>query len=203
MMKKLILFDLDGVLFNTKKNMERAWNDVKKEFGINIDFKFYFKLIGIPFNQILKKLHVDKNKKKIELFYKKKSIIYNKLIKIYPNVKTTLKYLRKKNYEIGVVTSKDKFRTTKLIKQYKLKFSVVICPSKKLRGKPFPDPINKALNFLKVNQYNAFYVGDTIYDFLAAKRSFVKFIYASYGYGKLKKQRLLNIKKFSDLKKHF
>ena len=190
-MNKIILFDLDGVLFNTKKNMERSWNDVKKEFGININFKFYFKQIGIPFNQILKKLNIEKNKKKIELFYKKKSIIYNNLVKIYPTVKTTLKYLKQKNYKIGVVTSKDKFRTAKLIKQYKLKFSVVICPSKKLKGKPFPDPINKALNLVNVNHHNAFYVGDTKYDFLAAKRSFVKFILASYGYGKLKKKDCL------------
>ena len=201
-MKKLILFDLDGVIFNTKSNMERSWNDVKKEFRININFKFYFKQIGIPFNQILKNLHIEKNKKKIELFYKKKSIIYNKLVKIYPSVKKTLEYL-KKNYIIGIVTSKDKLRTEKLIKQYKLKFSVVICPSKNLRGKPFPDPINKALNFFKVKHYNTYYVGDTKYDFLAAKRSFVKFIYASYGYGNLKKKKLLKINKFSDLKSIF
>ena len=201
-MKKLILFDLDGVLFNTKINMERSWNDVKKEFGININFKFYFNKIGIPFNQILKKLRIERNKKKIELFYKKKSIFYNNLTKIYPNVKTTLNYLKKK-YKLGIVTSKDRFRTKKLIEQYKLKFSVVICPSKKIRGKPFPDPINKALNILKVNNCNTYYVGDTKYDYLAAKRSLVKFIYASYGYGNLKKGKLLKIKKFSDLKKYF
>jgi HAD superfamily hydrolase (TIGR01549 family) len=201
-MKKLILFDLDGVIFNTKINMERSWNDVKEEFGININFKYYFNKIGIPFNQILKKLCIERNKKKIELFYKKKSIFYNNFTKIYPNVKTTLNYL-KKNYKLGIVTSKDRFRTKKLIDQYKLKFSVVICPSKKIRGKPFPDPINKALNLVKVKRQNAVYVGDTGYDFLAAKRSFVKFIYASYGYGKLKKKGLFCIKKFSDLKKYF
>lgn len=202
-MNKIILFDLDGVLFNTKKNMEHSWNDVKKKFGINVNFKFYFNQIGIPFNQILKKLHIDKNKKKIELFYKKKSIFYNRFVKIYPNVKTTLEYLKNKKYKIGIVTSKDKFRTAKLIKSYKLEFSVVICPSKKLRGKPFPDPINKALKNVKVKHQNAFYVGDTENDLLAAKKSFVKFIYASYGYGKLKKKGLLSIKKFSELKKFF
>jgi len=31
---KLILFDLDGVLFNTKSNMEESWEKVRVNFNI-------------------------------------------------------------------------------------------------------------------------------------------------------------------------
>ena len=45
-MKKLILFDLDGVLFNTIKNMELSWNEVMKKFLIKKEFNQYKKYIG-------------------------------------------------------------------------------------------------------------------------------------------------------------
>ena len=48
-----ILFDLDGVLFDTKKNMEKSWNDVNKNFNLKIKFEDYFSKIGVPFQKIL------------------------------------------------------------------------------------------------------------------------------------------------------
>ena len=203
MKKKIILFDMDGVLFNSKENMKRSWNDVNNKFKLKINFKYYFKEIGIPFNKILEKLDIRTNAKQIELFYKERSIFYNNLIRIYPNVKSTLSYLLRNGCKIGVVTSKDKFRTLKLIKKFRLKFSTIVCPSKELRGKPFPDQINKALSNVKISYNQAFYVGDTNNYFLAAKRSLVKFIYASYGYGHLNKKNVMVIKKIDDLKKRF
>ena len=41
-MKKLIVFDLDGVIFDSKQNMRKAWNDVKNELNIDIPFHKYF-----------------------------------------------------------------------------------------------------------------------------------------------------------------
>ena len=63
-MKKLILFDVDGVLFNSKKNMENSWNQVMKKYSINKNFNEYKKFIGLPFNVILQKLD-----NKSELYY--------------------------------------------------------------------------------------------------------------------------------------
>ena len=33
---KFFIFDLDGVLFDSKKNMKKSWNSVKKKHKINI-----------------------------------------------------------------------------------------------------------------------------------------------------------------------
>ena len=37
---KLILFDLDGVIIDTKKNMQLSWKKVQKRFNLNISFHF-------------------------------------------------------------------------------------------------------------------------------------------------------------------
>ena len=82
-----------------------------------------------------------------------------------------------------------------------LKFSVIQCPSKKLRGKPFPDTLIYAINTLKFHRKNTFYVGDTRNDSLAAKRCNVKFIYATYGYGRRSIKAFATINKFKDILK--
>ena len=45
---------MDGVLIDSKGNMSKSWNEVKKVFSIKISFKKYFQNIGRPFQAILK-----------------------------------------------------------------------------------------------------------------------------------------------------
>ena len=41
--KKLIIFDFDGVIIDSKINMSLAWNTVRRELKTKILFKNYFK----------------------------------------------------------------------------------------------------------------------------------------------------------------
>ena len=198
----LVLFDLDGVLINSKSNMKFSWNKVKKKFKLEQNFDEYFKFIGLPFENILAKINITKNVANIEKEYKKNSILYFNKIKLYKNVKNTLMSLKNKNIKIGIVTSKDKSRTIRIIKKLKVNFfNIIVSPQKKLRGKPFPDQINQAIKRLNVKKTETIYVGDMFVDYLSAKNAKIDFVFADYGYGKnhnLYKKKLLNI---SDLKK--
>ena len=199
---RLVLFDLDGVLINSKSNMKFSWNKVKKKFKLKQNFDEYFKFIGLPFENILAKINITKNVANIEKEYKKNSISYFNKIKLYKNVKNTLISLKNKNIKIGIVTSKDKSRTIRIIKKLKVNFfNIIVSPQKKLRGKPFPDQINQAIKRLNAKKIETIYVGDMFVDYLSAKNAEIDFIFANYGYGKnhnLYKKKLLNI---SDLKK--
>ena len=200
--KKLFLFDLDGVLFDTKKNMDKAWNLVRDKFNIKKSFNEYFLHLGLPFNLIMKKLGINKNNiNLINVFYKKKSLQHSHLIKIYPGVKSSLKKLKKNNIEVGIVTSKDAYRTKKIISNYKLNFSIIECPRKGFRGKPHPDPILRVIKKTGYLKKDVIYVGDTYNDYLSAKSSKIKFIFAAYGYGKYKKDIKYygKINKFSEI----
>ena len=197
--KKIILFDLDGVLINSKQNMLKSWKKVQKKHSLDVKFINYFKNIGIPFRDILKKLKIYKNIKEIEKTYKQESLNNLNDIKIFAGVINFLKYLKNKKIKIGIVTSKDKERTLKIIKKLKVNFNIIVCPSKNLRGKPYPDQINKALNKFSDNKKYICYVGDTKVDSIAAKKAGIDFVFASYGYGSGKYKEV--IKKISHLKK--
>ena len=100
---------------------------------------------------------------------------------------------------MGIVTSKDRSRTLKILNKFKIDIKNVVTPSKKLRGKPYPDQLKMAIRKSKSRNKNTIYVGDMIVDFKSAQNARVKFVYASYGYGKFKKKYKFKINKFSEL----
>ena len=203
--KKIIIFDLDGVLINSIKNMEISWNLVSKKFNLNVGFEDYKKHIGLPFELILKKLNIKKNIKKIKnsySFYSKKNF---KNVKIYPEVKKTLNYLKRKNYITAIITSKDRIRTNKIISLLNLRsnFKYIYTPNKLIKLKPYPDQIYAILKKEKIKKKNCSYIGDMIVDAKFAKNAGVNFIFTTYGY-EMKKVNFKNkINLFKDLKKIF
>ena len=179
------IFDLDGVILNSLDNMNYSWSKTRKEFNIKAHFRDYKKFIGLPFETILYNLKVKNNYQQIKKFYGKTSKIKIKKIKLYSNVKKVLKIFKNKNLDYSIVTSKDINRTKKIIKFFNLYPKSIHCPKKSLRGKPYPDQILECLKKNKIkNKKKVCYVGDTNFDYLAAKKAGIGFIYCNYGYGK-------------------
>ena len=198
--KNLILFDVDGVLFDSKKNMFYAWNKTKIKHNLNINFKHYFSKIGIPFKDILISLGIKKNLKAIERTYSNESSKKIHLVKSFPYAQNVLKGLLKSGKKIGIVTSKHKNRTKKLIKMLNLKFTTIQCPTSRLKGKPNPDQLLKALREAKISSSSAIYVGDMDSDYKASKNAKIDFVFAEYGYGFKKKHYKNVIKNLRELK---
>ena len=199
--KKIILLDLDGVLINSLKNMRTSWNNTRKKFNIKHTFNDYEKLIGLPFYSILRKFNINsEDYSKIKKNYDSISNKKLALIKIYPNVKDTLNDLIKKKYTIGLITSKDKKRTKKIIDKFKLKFKYVYSPNNQIKPKPYPDQILKIVKLEKIKKKDCIYIGDMSLDKKFAKNAGIKFIHAVYGYEKKKINTKFKIKKFRDLK---
>ena len=55
--KKLIIFDFDGVLIDSRNNMRSAWQYVRRQNNLITPFEDYFKYVGLPFKEILKKIN--------------------------------------------------------------------------------------------------------------------------------------------------
>jgi phosphoglycolate phosphatase len=182
------IFDVDGVILNSKNNMRLSWIKTNNKFNLKINFSKYFANIGLPFYQILKNIGVNKNFKEIENEYKKNSIKYSKKILLYKEIKNFFIYLDKKLINYYIVTSKDLLRTKKFLFNYKIFPKSIHCPSKKYKGKPKPDLLNHCIKLNKLDKKNCCYVGDTEFDYIAASKAKIKFIFANYGYGKIKKK---------------
>ena len=62
--KKLIIFDLDGVLIDSIPNMRFALKMTSLSLNIELDFELYKKYLGLPFEEIMNKLGIKQNIKK-------------------------------------------------------------------------------------------------------------------------------------------
>jgi phosphoglycolate phosphatase len=193
MKKEIIGFDLDGVIINSLKNMENAWNYACKKNNLNISFEKYKKLIGLPFTHILKKLKIKKNYKKIQQDYRYFSLKDFKSIKCYDNIKKLLNKL-KKNYKIVIITSKEKNRSLFVLKKNNIKYDMLVTPNDVKKGKPDPESMNKVIKKFLFKKESVLFVGDTYFDYKFAKNSKVDFVFANWGYGNIK---IKNIKKIN------
>lgn len=196
--KKLLIFDLDGVLFDSKKNMRLSWDETSTKFNLKIPFSKYFSKIGMPFLEILKSLEIEP---KIEIFrfYNCASIKHFAQIKPYKGVIKQLKLLNKNGIKFSIVTSKDSKRTKLLLKKYNIKPNSIHCPNKRLRGKPYPDHLLNSLLKNKVSSKEACFFGDTKIDYTAAKRAKICFIFVRYGYSKYERIFKNSISNFNEI----
>lgn len=202
---KLIIFDVDGVLINSKKNMRLAFSKMCKKNKIkHLKFENYFNKIGIPFVNIMESLGIIENLNTLKEDYFRFSLFHRQEIKPYKKVYETLKLLEK-DHKIAIVTSKEKKNTKSFLKYFfpKIKFHMICSPNRKLRPKPSPDMLLNVCKKLKVKTTKSVYVGDTFFDYKASASSKMKFIFAKYGYSINKKKIKTNyrIKEFSDILK--
>jgi len=196
---KLYIFDLDGVLLDSSKNMSLAWQDVKNKFNINIPFFEYKKHIGLPFFTILKNIGIKKDYFKIKKIYsassiknfKKKTTLFKDTIKVINTLKRESK--------IAILTSKDTLRTNYVLKKKKLKFDCVITSDNVKNGKPNKEGVLKILSKLKIKKENTIYIGDTKVDELTAKNARIKFLYANWGFGGKRKKSIKSLKDLINL----
>ena len=182
-MKRLILFDLDGVLINSKENMRQSWEVVLDRTNISRPFEDYFALIGRPFKDIMRRLDITSNVEKIEDIYTAASLNLIHQITFFPRVEETLTQLYKQKVKIGIVTSKNAKRVKFILDRLDVNFTVVQCPCIQLRGKPAPDHILMAMARSSEDPSNTLFVGDTITDWQAADRAGIDYIHANWGYG--------------------
>lgn len=198
----VIIFDLDGVIIDSKENMRISWNTSIKQNKIKINFNSYFRNIGIPFEDILKKIGLKENINNIKKTYSDTSIKNLNKIKLFKNVNDTIIKLSKQ-YQLAILTSKDKKRTNLILDKFNLKdrFKLIYCPEKGKRGKPNPWQINHLIKKLKVKKSEVVFLGDTKIDLKTAQNAGINFIYAKYGYERLK-NRKNSINKFSDIYKY-
>ncbi|WP_075483190.1 HAD family hydrolase [Candidatus Pelagibacter communis] len=197
---KLIIFDLDGVLINSFTNMRIALKRLSFYLKEKIDFNIYKENIGLPFEKIMQNMKIKGDHKKIKERYIKFSEQNLKKIKISKNNLKILRRIRK-YHKLAIFTSKDRKRTLKILKRYNL-FNTYITADDVINGKPNPEGLLKIIKKFKVEKKNCYYVGDTIYDFYAAKNAKINYLHASWGLTKkIKIRRIRYIKTLAEIKK--
>ena len=92
-------------------------------------------------------------------------------------------------------------RTLKILNKYKI-FSIIITSNDVKQGKPSPEGLLKIINKTRLKKKNSYFVGDTIFDFKAAKAAKINYLHASWGVEKkLKFKKIDYLKTISEIDK--
>ena len=190
---ELIIFDLDGTLVDSAKDIMIANNKTLEKFGYKpISFKSVKHIIGqgIRVNIIrsLKMQDVKINKKKENemydfffSFYKKNLYVKSK---IYGGLNSFLKNLKKKGYKLAVCSNKLEALTKIVLKKTKLLkyFDFVAGGDTFAHRKPHPSVLNNIIKNFKINKNNVLFIGDSEHDYHSALNSNIKFCLKTKGF---------------------
>lgn len=207
---KGIIFDLDGTLIDSDKDIEKIVNFIRKnnlnKKKININRIASYTSIGGDL--LIKKLISNKDYKiYLKIFRKlyQKLKIRKKLI--IPSLIDLLKFIKSKKIKIYICTNKPYILTKKIINKTPLKKFVTkyFCSDKYKLKKPNKKFFTIILNKIKLRKHQIIYIGDSMVDYNFCKNSDISFFLFKNKRVTYPKKIYLNMLKanrvFSDYKK--
>lgn len=202
-MKKGLIFDMDGTLWDSSENVAASWTEIvrKTEHKIpDITKEDVMGVMGLTMDKIADMLFgalsKEERMKLLELCCENEN---NYLLKhggvLYPDLEKTLIRLKEK-YHLYIVSNCQTGYIETFLEHYGFGkyFDDIECYGNNLKSKG--DNIALVVKRNKLDK--AWYVGDIQGDHDATMEAGIEFIHASYGFGKIK-QPVPELAKFSDL----
>jgi phosphoglycolate phosphatase len=183
-----VLFDLDGTLWDPTEMVCKAWNEVLINHGIEISSDEMRAVLGLQMPEISKKLFPQLDEKPaFEIMLKccenECALIRREGGKLYPGVEKILQELLPK-LKLFVVSNCQPGYIEAFFEYYVLsKYFTDYMSSGHDRGTK-GEHISMIID--RNNLKNPVYVGDTEIDREAAREAGIPFIFAEYGFGRVK-----------------
>ena len=195
------IFDLDGTLLDTLKDLvesvnhtlrkwnlpEKTTNEIRSYLGNGMERLMELSILGGKnhhnFNEIL------------DDFKKYYLVNSNNYTKPYDQILDILKYLKDNGYKTAIVSNKGDFAVKHLHELYFADLiDVAIGETSEIKRKPSPDTVNKALEILKSTNYESFYIGDSEVDIETANNANMECLVVSWGFRTAKQLKEYNPK---------
>ena len=186
-----IIFDFDGVLVDTARDISNATNYVLRNLGLKeLPTETVVGYIGGGIEPLLRRSlgnRADELFEKALPMYKKR---YNEHCceetVTYPRVIEVLDYCRATQKKMGIATNKAEVMTQQIVRGLQLEqyFQVVVGPDSVTHRKPHPEALNLIMERLDVQPSRTVMVGDSTSDILAGKAAGTITCGVTYGYGK-------------------
>ena len=192
MLKKpnAILFDLDGTLLDTAKDLGNSLNQILSSLGRpTVDHHTYRNIasdgakgmLELGFGEDLKNYDFDKLRQQFLDYYENNICVDTDY---FVGVENLLETLNQKNVPWGIVTNKPEFLTLQLVTSFPLleNCSVIISGDTLSERKPHPLPLLHAEETFALTAPNTWYIGDAERDIQSANAANMISVIAQYGY---------------------
>jgi phosphoglycolate phosphatase len=191
---KLLIFDLDGTLVDTARDITEALNHAIRPRGLRpMGVEEVKALIGEGTTRLIEKALAPLGEKLDEAndetvkavlksfldYYSENLAVHSSL---YPNVRETLRKLRA--FDRAVLSNKREDLSRRLLEDLGVagEFTLIAGSDTSSSKKPSPEPVRYVLDKTGVRAEEALMIGDSPYDVEAAKGAGVKTAAVTYGY---------------------
>lgn len=191
MMKKAILFDLDGTLIDTAQDFIRIIQQMCREQNLTIvDADLIRSHVSEGARAMVHLMHSHLAWDSSELLgYRQQFLeIYQQNIcvdtHLFDGMNELLTDLEQRGVAWGIVTNKPRHLSELLLDALNLteRCAVLVCPEDVVKTKPDPEPMHLACKQLEISAEDTIYVGDHPRDIDAGRNANMYTILAGYGY---------------------
>ena len=200
MNKKLLIFDVDGTVWDSERDVFLAFNHTLQTLaGFEITKEEFQKLAGLSLGTMFERV-LPEDKKALageyEKAYKKYYIDeghFTDATVLFDNVKETIDKFKDKGFYMAVASSKPKRILDKMVSYFNLEgFNYVLgTEESNFKHKPDPEIIYYIMEQLNVSKEDAVIIGDSKSDILAGKNAGIDTVAVTYGYDKT--ENLINL----------
>jgi len=187
---ELYIFDLDGTLLDSGKDIALAANYVFEKLNLKtFSEEEIISKVGYGAKKLIEDLipeHPQEIKDKaleyFKEFYYSNPVIYSKL---YDGAEETLKKLKELSKKVAVVTNKYEALSVKILKKLNVidYIDLVVGADTTSEKKPHPLPVFYTLEKLKSDKDKSIIIGDSETDVLTGKNAGIKTALVLQGYG--------------------
>jgi phosphoglycolate phosphatase len=172
---KAVVFDCDGVMFDTAQANRRFYDEILDAFGKPpLNEEQFVNVHMMTVTEAIAYLFPEKEDLTV-VWERLKTIGYHKFIKymkMETGLKSLLSGLKKNGFIRGIATNRTN-TMEKVLADFGLEsgFDVVMTAAKVNRPKPDPEQLHKIMDIYSLNPDQILFVGDSDYDRIAAERA--------------------------------
>lgn len=186
---KVIIFDFDGTLCDTRSNIIIAFRATMEHLGLDMrDEETCGATIGLTLRDGFKSMYPDFDDAKIDYCVETYRQIFAERRKelmpdLFPGVKETLEALRKRGYRMTIATSRLTDSLMLFMRHHGIDhyFEYAVGSDSVTHHKPHPEPALKTLRELNIAPSEAIMVGDMPVDIAMAHNAGIRAIGVDYG----------------------
>jgi phosphoglycolate phosphatase len=184
---KLIFYDLDGTIIDTRKDIARAANYMREQMGlIPLEEKTVERYVGRGLQYLIEgcletkdQKAVDKGAKFYRRHYEEHMLDHSR---VYPGVVEVLEHFKDRSQ--AVVTNKPNPFTDDMLEALKIRpyFSYVIAGSSEYPKKPNPAAIHALMKKTQSTASEALFIGDSLIDIQTCRNAGIRIAVLTHGF---------------------
>ena len=168
-MIKAVLFDMDGVIFDTEREYLKEWNKIFEKYGYEMKKEIYVSVMGRGRKKVkeifkenfgndlpIEKMYIEKDKML-------KEAIENNKVPLKQGALELLEFLKKNGYKTALATSAKKDRVKSQVTHAKINnlFDAIVCADDIVNSKPDPEIFLKAAEKVNIKPENCIVIEDS------------------------------------------